>query len=76
VYDKYYEDDGSSSLFNFQVEECATISRAWLWRVHFLKVIFHKLFGVLISTFHEYISQDCDSSASLIHAFRIAQVHN
>jgi hypothetical protein len=56
VYDKYYEDDGSSSLFNFQVEECATISRAWLWRVHFLKVNFHKLFGVLISTFHEYIS--------------------
>jgi hypothetical protein len=40
TYNKYdnWTSDKSSDFLDFHSEEWATVSRAWLWRVHFLKV--------------------------------------
>jgi hypothetical protein len=35
------DDENASEYFGAAVNTRATISRAWLWRMHFLKVRFH-----------------------------------
>jgi hypothetical protein len=41
TYSKYdnWSGDTSSDFLDFHVEEWATVSRAWLWRVHFLSFV-------------------------------------